>query len=314
MEDKEQAQESSTGVMKKCPDCGKDVSARATSCPNCGAPLQATMQACPDCGKEISIYATSCPNCGRPMEAAARTDIKPVNMGFSLIALPIIIILCSWASIEDFRFWSGISLFVIIFALFIGIESYRNRKIKEIGNPLLWALGAFFFYPIVYPWYMFKRKEIRLDSPLKWISIPLAIITLGFWVVSFDQPVPVFYVNDFPVYDTSDYTSDPDFQSATIETPAAQPAVSKASYDEIICKNAKISMTEFLATDGSDAPSCTSVTIVKKVSPTRWIGKATTSNGKSGEITIDIMSLGESDPDPVVVVMPVELTDFVDLF
>ena len=38
--------------------------------------------------------------------------------------------------------------------------------------------------------------------------------------------------------------------------------------------------------------------------------KATASNGKSGEISIDIMAWDEDDPDPALMVMPVDITDF----
>lgn len=287
----------SSGMMKTCTDCGREVSARATSCPHCGAPLQATIQKCPDCGKDVSIHASSCPNCGRPLEPATRTDIKPVNMGFSLLALPIIIMLCSWASTHDFSFWTGTSLFVFIFAVFIGIEAYRNRKIKEIGNPFFWTVGALFFFPIVYPYYMFKRKEIRLDSFQKWLSIPLALMTLYFWIVSYDQPRVRFDRSAFsspePVNDVS---------SSVVES---------VSREEIVCRKAKTQITELLASlEGSAAPSCTSVKLVKKVSNTDWIGMAETSNGKSGEISISIMSFGENDPDPTVMAMPVDLSRF----
>lgn len=302
MENQENKTDASSGVMKKCADCGKEVSARATSCPNCGAPLNATIQKCPDCGKDVSIHASSCPNCGRPLEAAVRTDIKPVNMGFSLLALPIIIVLCSWASTKDFSAWSATSLFVFIFAVFIGIEAYRNRKIKDIGNPLLWSIGALFLFPIVYPYYMFKRKEIRLDSVLKWVSIPLAVLTMVFWIVSYDQPNINFDFDDSSsVFDEGDYSS----------SSSSAPSSNKLSFEEIVCRKAKEQMTEYLADmDGSSAPTCTSVTIVKKVTKTKWIGKAIASNGKSGEISIDIMAWNEDDPNPVLMVMPVNITDF----
>ena len=84
-----------------------------------------------------------------------------------------------------------------------------------------------------------------------------------------------------------------------------------SAYDQMICSKAKERMTDFLATmDGSKAPTCASVTIVKKVSKTKWIGKATTSNGKSGEITISILAFGDDDSDPALMVMPVDITDF----
>lgn len=301
MENQENMTDVSSGVMKTCADCGQEVSARATSCPHCGAPLQATIQKCPDCGKDVSIHASSCPNCGRPLEPATRTDIKPVNMGFSLLALPIIIVLCSWASTQDFSFWTGTSLFVFIFAVFIGIEAYRNRKIKEIGHPFFWTVGALFLFPIVYPYYMFKRKEIRLDSFQKWLSIPLALLTLYFWIVSYDQPRVHFDRGDF---------SGPGLVNDT-----GSSAGNSVSREEVICRKAKIQITEFLANmEGSKAPSCTSVKLVKKVSDTDWIGQAETSNGKSGEISITVMGFGENDPDPTVVAIPVDVGKFYNPF
>ncbi len=298
MENQDNKVNVSSEVMKKCADCGKEVSAKATVCPNCGAPLNTTIQKCPDCGKDVSIHATSCPNCGRPLEAAARTDIKPINMIFSLVALPIIIVLCSWASTIDFSVWTATSLFVFIFAVFIGIEAYRNRKIKYIGNPVLWSLGALFFYPIVYPYYMFKRKEIRLDSILKWISIPLAILTAYFWVMSYNQPYLNFGSDSSALFDETSNSSSFSSDSSS----------SNRSFEEIVCQKAKEDMTEFFAQlEGSNAPSCTSVTIVKKVTKTKWVGRATASNGKSGEITIDIITDGS---DPILTTQPVNITDF----
>ena len=305
MEEQEKTLEIPAGTMKKCPDCGKMISARATSCPNCGAPLQTSIRKCPDCGKDVSIYAAGCPGCGRPLEPEVRTDLKPVNMGFSMVALPIIIVLCSWASVLDFSFWSGTSLFVFIFAVFIGIEIYRNRKIKEIGHPAFWALGALFFYPLVYPLYVFKRKELRLDSIFKWLSIPLAILTLYCWIESCSRPrlhIGADSLSSSPSFEYSAPSSSSSFGSA-------------ASRDEVICRKARESMTEWLASmQGSKAPSCTEVTILKKVSSSKWIGKATTSNGRSGEISIDAMGLGDDDPDPVVMVIPVDVTDFYNPF
>ena len=305
MENQENKTDASSGVMKKCPDCGKEVSARATSCPNCGAPLNATIQKCPDCGKDVSIHASSCPNCGRPLEAAVRTDIKPVNMGFSLLALPIIIVVCSWLSVLAFEAWSATSLFVFIFAVFIGIEAYRNRKIKDIGNPLLWTIGALFLYPIVYPYYMFKRKEIMLNSVQRWLAIPFALLTLCFWIMSYNQLGRTLQLDPGALssFDDNSYSL----------TPAAETGSSSGSLEEAVCRQAKNDMTEWLATmDGSAAPTCTTVTIVKKTTRTKWIGKAKTSDGKSGEISIDIM--GGSEDEPILMIMPIDVTDFYNPF
>src|SRR5262249_43466021 len=50
-----------------CPDCGKEVSKRATQCPHCGCPLAATGSAlttCKACRARVAESAQTCPNCG----------------------------------------------------------------------------------------------------------------------------------------------------------------------------------------------------------------------------------------------------------
>ena len=105
--------------------------------------------------------------------------------------------------------------------------------------------------------------------------------------------------------DESDYSS----------SSSSAPSSNKLSFEEVVCRKAKEEMTELLAgMKGSNAPTCTSVIIVKKVSKTRWIGKATARNGKSGEISIDILVFDENDLDPALMVMPVNMTDFYNPF
>lgn len=55
----------------KCEDCGKEISDKAESCPNCGCPVELKNEKiiCEDCGKEIDVKCKSCPNCGCPIEA-----------------------------------------------------------------------------------------------------------------------------------------------------------------------------------------------------------------------------------------------------
>lgn len=49
-----------------CPDCNREISAKAMECPSCGCPaehLQA-LPPCQTCGRNISINADKCPQCG----------------------------------------------------------------------------------------------------------------------------------------------------------------------------------------------------------------------------------------------------------
>ena len=63
----------------ECEDCGKQVSRRATNCPQCGAPINVPvpMVECEDCGQQIPRDVTTCPHCGAPATAAEETPSVP---------------------------------------------------------------------------------------------------------------------------------------------------------------------------------------------------------------------------------------------
>ncbi|OUP06522.1 hypothetical protein B5F34_13955 [Mediterranea sp. An20] len=54
-------------ALIKCSECGHEISDKATSCPNCGCPIDKKV-ACKECGYEMSATDTVCPNCGYPNE------------------------------------------------------------------------------------------------------------------------------------------------------------------------------------------------------------------------------------------------------
>ena len=71
-------------ALIKCPCCGKEMSDRATHCPQCGMPngLLNESVICPECGIEISDATVECPNCGCPISRKDNlsnnsTDAKP---------------------------------------------------------------------------------------------------------------------------------------------------------------------------------------------------------------------------------------------
>ena len=54
----------------KCTECEKEVSDQATSCPNCGAPINTDAQKkfCKHCGEKIDKDCIICPKCGKQVE------------------------------------------------------------------------------------------------------------------------------------------------------------------------------------------------------------------------------------------------------
>jgi len=60
-------------ALIKCKECGHEVSDKASTCPNCGCPIEKGF-VCKECGNPISTTDAICPNCGCP--------IKENNSGF----------------------------------------------------------------------------------------------------------------------------------------------------------------------------------------------------------------------------------------
>ena len=56
-----------------CSECGKEVSSKATACPNCGSPI-ANQKYCKFCGEQIDKECVVCPKCGKQVEELKNTD------------------------------------------------------------------------------------------------------------------------------------------------------------------------------------------------------------------------------------------------
>lgn len=83
-------------ALIKCPECGKEISDKAVSCPNCGYPLEiyskesekipvqkSISKHCQNCGKQVPFYQTKCPNCGEKVnpELPISTTMKTWRVG-----------------------------------------------------------------------------------------------------------------------------------------------------------------------------------------------------------------------------------------
>ena len=64
-------------ALIKCEECGKQVSDKASACPNCGCPIEKKIK-CEECGTLLSPKDEVCPSCGCPIEndiVHPKTDI-----------------------------------------------------------------------------------------------------------------------------------------------------------------------------------------------------------------------------------------------
>lgn len=61
-------------ALIKCPECGKEVSDKANSCPNCGAVVKKKF--CQHCGERIDEDCEICPKCGKRVESLQQESEK----------------------------------------------------------------------------------------------------------------------------------------------------------------------------------------------------------------------------------------------
>ena len=60
-------------ALIRCPECGKEISDRAPSCPNCGTPFN-EKKYCKFCGELIDMECIVCPICGKQVEELNGSD------------------------------------------------------------------------------------------------------------------------------------------------------------------------------------------------------------------------------------------------
>lgn len=74
-------------ALIKCPECGQEISDKATRCIHCGIDLKSTQiqtKICAECGKENSVDATECIYCGCPFEEKEESPIVEVREPISV--------------------------------------------------------------------------------------------------------------------------------------------------------------------------------------------------------------------------------------
>ena len=65
-------------ALIKCKECGHEVSDKASSCPNCGCPIEKVL-VCRECGQQIPDGVDTCSNCGCPIERVKTANQEVVD-------------------------------------------------------------------------------------------------------------------------------------------------------------------------------------------------------------------------------------------
>lgn len=108
-------------AMIQCPNCGGDISDKATKCVHCGYELVEKEKIyCKECGEELEEGTTVCPKCGCPVEEPLLPISAPQPVEVARIKVPKI-------SKKKIIIATLIALFVIV----IGVSSHEAQVQKQ---------------------------------------------------------------------------------------------------------------------------------------------------------------------------------------
>lgn len=118
-------------ALIKCTECGREVSDKASVCPNCGAPVVKTIK-CEECGQQMPFNVDVCPNCGYPvhkvMESPKQVSINKATSTPSQSAE-------GKRGIRKVRkIIIGFSLFALIFSILYSNIHEDSQSEKEYEN------------------------------------------------------------------------------------------------------------------------------------------------------------------------------------
>ena len=78
-------------ALIRCSECGHEVSDKASTCPNCGCPIEKGL-VCSECGNGLNPNDEICPKCGNPIKGNVIGEDKPIAK-YILFSLIIVLLL-----------------------------------------------------------------------------------------------------------------------------------------------------------------------------------------------------------------------------
>ena len=119
-------------ALVQCPECGKSISDKAASCPNCGLPIVQQTETvnsnqsviCPVCNTPAILSMGKCPKCGFPL----KKENKPIG--------------------EEYKEYKSRSL-AILLALILGGIGAHKFYVDKPGSGFLYLLFVWTFIPAI---------------------------------------------------------------------------------------------------------------------------------------------------------------------
>lgn len=128
-------------ALIKCPECGKEISDQASSCPSCGAPIKkGEKKFCQHCGAEIDKECVICPKCGKQVKELKSDNDKNIVINNNNSASSSATVISQVIGGRRRDKW--VSFFLCLFVGWLGIHKFYEGKIG-MGILYIFTLGLF---------------------------------------------------------------------------------------------------------------------------------------------------------------------------
>jgi hypothetical protein len=134
-------------------------------CPACGQLLASSCRVCVACKHLIDPAEIRKPSALPVVEEPVRREIEPVRFSWRIF----LIVFASWVAIATLvqRFMDplkgnlvlgGVQILTSLWVLYDAVE-------KRLPKPIRWGLGTLLLWPIMFPWYLARRRLPQQPCP-----------------------------------------------------------------------------------------------------------------------------------------------------
>ncbi|HEV2494624.1 MAG TPA: hypothetical protein VG204_16290 [Terriglobia bacterium] len=154
------------------------------ACPNCGQMLAPQCRVCVACHQAIDlalINATSTRAAASQPEAANRAAAAVSRVPFPwLLFFALLLVRLAAAGLSERR-WGLVRAELVLggFEMLCAVWVFYDAHHRAAPRPFRWAFGTLLLWPIVFPWYLVRRKTPQAVCPfIEGMGMPIVLLVL----------------------------------------------------------------------------------------------------------------------------------------